>query len=52
MKVTYIHHSSFLVELDHMAMLFDYFEGESLLSERGSRWLYLPATGTGITSRR
>ena len=28
MKVTYIHHSSFLVELDHMAMLFDYFEGD------------------------
>ncbi len=34
MKVTYIHHSSFLVELEHIALLFDYFEGE------------LPALGT------
>ncbi|MGN0372163.1 MAG: MBL fold metallo-hydrolase [Enterocloster sp.] len=28
MKVTYIHHSSFLAELDQAALLFDYFEGE------------------------
>ena len=28
MKVTYIHHSSFMVELDRSALLFDYFEGE------------------------
>lgn len=28
MKITYIHHSSFLVELEHIALLFDYFEGE------------------------
>ncbi len=28
MKVTYIHHSSFLVELEHAALLFDYFEGD------------------------
>lgn len=28
MKITYIHHSSFLVELEHAALLFDYFEGE------------------------
>lgn len=28
MKVTYIHHSSFMAELDHAALLFDYFEGE------------------------
>lgn len=28
MKVTYIHHSSFMAELDHAAFLFDYFEGE------------------------
>lgn len=27
MKVTYIHHSSFLVETDHTCLLFDYFEG-------------------------
>lgn len=28
MKITYIHHSSFMAELDHAALLFDYFEGE------------------------
>ena len=28
MKVTYIHHSSFLVETDENYFLFDYFEGE------------------------
>lgn len=27
MKITYIHHSSFLVELDHSYLLFDYTEG-------------------------
>ncbi|MCI8505410.1 MAG: MBL fold metallo-hydrolase [Lachnospiraceae bacterium] len=28
MEITYIHHSSFLVEFDRTAFLFDYFEGE------------------------
>ena len=28
MKVTYIHHSSCMAELEHAALLFDYFEGE------------------------
>lgn len=28
MKITYIHHSSFLAELDSISLLFDYFEGE------------------------
>ena len=28
MKVTYIHHSGFMAELEHAALLFDYFEGE------------------------
>lgn len=28
MKVTYIHHSSYLVETDSVTMLFDYFQGE------------------------
>lgn len=28
MKVTYIHHSSFLAELEQVVFLFDYFEGE------------------------
>lgn len=27
MKITYIHHSSFLVEMEQTALLFDYFEG-------------------------
>ena len=27
MKVTYIHHSSFLVELEKVLLLFDYFQG-------------------------
>ena len=27
MKITYIHHSSFLVELEHVSMLFDYYAG-------------------------
>ena len=27
MKITYIHHSSFMAELEHTALLFDYFEG-------------------------
>lgn len=28
MKITYIHHSSFLAELEQVSLLFDYFEGE------------------------
>lgn len=28
MKITYIHHSSFLVEMNQVAFLFDYFEGQ------------------------
>ena len=28
MKRTYIHHSSFMAELEHTALLFDYFEGD------------------------
>ena len=28
MKITYIHHSSFLVELEHVSMLFDYYAGQ------------------------
>ena len=30
MKITYIHHSSFLVEMEQIALLFDYFEGEKI----------------------
>ena len=28
MKITYIHHSSFSVELERSVLLFDYFQGE------------------------
>lgn len=28
MKITYIHHSSFLIETDRLLLLFDYFEGQ------------------------
>ena len=28
MKITYIHHSSFMADLEHTARLFDYFEGD------------------------
>ena len=28
MKITYIHHSSFMADLEHTALLFDYFEGD------------------------
>ena len=28
MKITYIHHSSFAVELEHVILLFDYFKGK------------------------
>ncbi len=30
MKVTFLHHSSFLVELEHTVLLFDYFEGSKV----------------------
>ena len=33
MKITYIHHSSFLVELKQLALLFDYFQGDVKLPE-------------------
>ncbi len=35
MKVTYIHHSSFMVEMEETVLLFDYFEGEVPLPESG-----------------
>ena len=33
MKITYIHHSSFLVELKQLSLLFDYFQGDVKLPE-------------------
>ena len=35
MKITYIHHSSFLVELESVYLLFDYTEGVILRAEAG-----------------
>lgn len=35
MRVTYIHHSSFMVELEHVVFLFDYFKGELPAFEQG-----------------
>lgn len=35
MKVTYIHHSSFMVEMEYAVLLFDYFEGEVPFPEPG-----------------
>ena len=43
MKVTYIHHSSFMAELEHAALLFDYFEGEGPAGE-GDKPLFVFAS--------
>ena len=37
MKITYIHHSSFMAELDHAVLLFDYFEGNIQMCIRDRR---------------
>ena len=44
MKITYIHHSSFMAELDHAVLLFDYFEGTFRKQTGRSLCLCLPAT--------
>ena len=44
MKITYIHHSSFMAELDHAVLLFDYFEGNIPETDREKPLLCLPAT--------
>ena len=31
MTITYLSHSGFLIELDHMVLLFDYYEGTILI---------------------
>lgn len=47
MKITYIHHSSFLVETEENYFLFDYFEGKlPQLKEDKPCW-YLPAPSRG-----
>ena len=50
MKITYIHHSSFLVETEENYFLFDYFEGKlPQLKEDKPCW-YLPAPSRGSFS--
>lgn len=51
MKITYIHHSSFLAELKETALLFDYFR-EIFLCRRASRQWCLPATVMEIIFHR
>lgn len=34
MKITYIHHSSFLVEMEQIALLFDYLRERSQKSDK------------------
>ena len=50
MKVTFIQHSSFLAELDHCCLLFDYYEGSVPKRLWKNRSTSLPVTATGITS--
>ena len=39
MKITYIHHSSFMAELDHAVLLFDYFEGKHSGNRQGEAFV-------------
>ena len=50
MRITYVHHSSFLVELNQIDLLFDYTEG--VLPPRKNRWQCLSAIFMGIIFRR
>ena len=50
MKVTFIQHSSFLAELDHCCLLFDYYEGAFQKRLWKNRSTSLLVTATGITS--
>ena len=43
MKITYIHHSSFCVELQNSILLFDYFKGELPKFDKGKK-LYVFAS--------
>lgn len=45
MKITYIHHSSFLVEGSDFYLLFDYFQGISQSYQNKSPFMYLQAIG-------
>ncbi len=51
-EITYIHHSSFLVELESVYLLFDYTEGVIPGLKGKSRFWYWQATGTGTTIHR
>ena len=50
MKITYIHHSSFLVELESVYLLFDYTE-ERFPRKRENHFWYWQATGMETTIR-
>ena len=48
MKITYIHHSAFLVETESAYLLFDYFQGKLPEFLRKSRSMCLPVTDIRI----
>lgn len=52
MKITYIHHSSFLVELEHVSMLFDYYAGQLPEIRKDRPLVVLPAIFTEIILHR
>ena len=52
MKVTYIHHSSFLVETDENYFLFDYLKENLPEFKEDKPLLVLPATGMEIIFHR
>ena len=43
MKITYIHHSSFSVELDNTILLFDYFKGNLPSFDKNKSYTYFLA---------
>lgn len=52
MKITYIHHSAFLVETESAYLLFDYFQGKLPEFLRKSRSMCLPVTDIRIIFQR
>lgn len=52
MKITYIHHSAFLVETESAYLLFDYFRENCQSFLRKSRSMCLPVTDIRIIFQR
>ena len=52
MKITYIHHSAFLVETESAYLLFDYFQGKLPEFSEESRSMCLPVTDIRIIFQR